>query len=137
MKICLTCKEEKPLDQFNKRAQSKDGHSYHCRPCYRTQKNDYNKSRGPDYFRHNIIKRTATKAGVTVEYVLEQLKLQDYKCKICNRPESELSKKLHVDHCHTTGKYRGMLCGPCNQALGLFKDDPQVLEKAIKYLRES
>ena len=54
--------------------------------------------------------------------------------KICgNKPQ----KPLYVDHCHETKKIRGLLCHQCNVALGHMNDDPQRLEKAISYLKES
>lgn len=51
---------------------------------------------------------------------------------ICNR--SNKIRRLTVDHCHTTGKIRGILCSRCNRALGFFKDDIENLHSAIKYL---
>ena len=49
----------------------------------------------------------------------------------------ECSKELAIDHCHTTRKARGLLCSRCNTALGLFKDDPGVIENALIYLANS
>lgn len=59
---------------------------------------------------------------------------QGNKCKICETHESEFDKRLAVDHCHKTGKVRGLLCSSCNTSLGKFKDDPEILRRAINYL---
>lgn len=68
------------------------------------------------------------------EAVFEQmLEKQDRKCAICLSPQGK--RKLAVDHSHATGKVRSLLCGKCNVALGMFKDDPEILMNAIKYLR--
>lgn len=63
-------------------------------------------------------------------------------CLICNRPEKLLDRAknirpLVVDHCHTTGKIRGLLCASCNLAIGNFEDRIDYLENAILYLRNS
>lgn len=63
----------------------------------------------------------------------EMLKEQNYNCKICNYPH-HLDRNLCVDHCHITGKIRGLLCRNCNLALGNFKDNVNNLLKAIEYL---
>lgn len=54
-------------------------------------------------------------------------------CEICGASPSET--RLAVDHCHTTGKFRGFLCSNCNNGLGRFKDDIEVMSKAISYLK--
>jgi predicted methyltransferase len=59
---------------------------------------------------------------------------QDHKCKICGKPEDLQTKKMAVDHCHETGKVRGLLCDPCNRGLGLFYDNPETLLKAANYI---
>lgn len=60
-------------------------------------------------------------------------------CAICERPESVerggKSEWLSVDHCHTTGKVRGLLCSQCNHAIGKLNDDPELMRRAISYLR--
>ena len=53
-------------------------------------------------------------------------------CAICNQTEPD--RKLCIDHDHVTGKVRGLLCNPCNTALGLFKDNLTHLQRAIDYL---
>lgn len=78
--------------------------------------------------------------GIEHDSVKEMFKQQDGKCAICGsegfilNPKQEL--KLVVDHCHKSGKVRGMLCHNCNRALGLFKDSVESLNKAIDYLNK-
>jgi hypothetical protein len=67
---------------------------------------------------------------------------QDNKCAICSSEgfligKNNHSEKLAVDHCHKTGRVRGLLCHNCNRALGLFKDDREVMKKAVTYLEET
>lgn len=57
------------------------------------------------------------------------LKKQDNKCAICDQVSV-----LVVDHCHATGKVRGLLCNNCNVSLGLLKDDKEIIKKALEYL---
>ena len=64
------------------------------------------------------------------------LKAQDGCCAICRAPEATQFKGVfHVDHCHSTGRVRGLLCRGCNHILGHVKDDPATLRAAISYLR--
>jgi hypothetical protein len=55
---------------------------------------------------------------------------QEGRCAICKK-----SKKLQVDHSHVTGHVRAMLCGTCNRALGLLKDDAAIVGSTLEYLR--
>lgn len=74
--------------------------------------------------------RLKTRYGLTPEQVESMKVTQGNVCAIC---ETE-PKTWHIDHCHSTGKVRGLLCGSCNMALGLMKDDPVRLSKAQEYL---
>lgn len=64
---------------------------------------------------------------------------QNGKCQICQGDgflmREDHQAKLMVDHCHTTGRVRGLLCHNCNRALGLFKDSPEALSRALEYLK--
>ncbi len=77
------------------------------------------------------------KYGITLEQFEGKLKEQSGLCAICRRAGSgrTQSTRMVVDHNHTTGKFRGVLCHPCNAALGLFRDCPDILVKAAGYLR--
>ena len=77
---------------------------------------------------------------VTREEYTEFLVKQGGKCAICGnfetvkRKSTGITFKLCVDHCHTTGRVRGLLCNKCNLGLGKFKDNPESLITAYKYL---
>lgn len=81
------------------------------------------------------IRRRVGKYGLTVEEFHSMLEKQDYTCPICKRSldESKL-KGTAVDHCHTTGRVRGILHSTCNMGLGQFEDNPQFLRAAADYL---
>jgi hypothetical protein len=64
------------------------------------------------------------------------LKKQNNKCYICNRPDSEQTRSLHIDHDHKTGKVRALLCHHCNTTIGSLKENTKVLKNIINYLKE-
>jgi hypothetical protein len=77
--------------------------------------------------------------GMTMEDYLRMVDAQGGKCVICQEVPvggRGILRKLAVDHCHTTGRVRGLLCGNCNTALGLFRESPDRMLSAISYLKE-
>lgn len=79
--------------------------------------------------------------GMTLEQYAKMFSAQNGVCGLCGKPESKphrskygLSYHLSVDHCHDTGEVRGLLCNQCNRAIGMFDDNPELLEKARIYL---
>ena len=78
--------------------------------------------------------RLKSKYGITSKEKNVLLQKQNNKCKICLVEFSNVTP--NIDHCHITNEVRGILCGPCNRGLGIFKDDIELLTKAINYLEE-
>lgn len=70
--------------------------------------------------------------GITLEWYEETLAAQGGGCKICGR--SPKGRQLSVDHDHNSGKVRGLICYYCNTGLGNFKDDADLLRRALAYL---
>ena len=79
--------------------------------------------------------------NITLEEYNRMLILQNSQCGICKISESEIkhgrNKYFAVDHCHTTGKVRGLLCYKCNCILGFINDNTEHLANAIKYLKNA
>lgn len=86
--------------------------------------------------RNNKLKQ---KYGINTKDYERMFQEQKGQCACCGRNAQQLpdaNKKLCVDHCHTTGKVRALLCHGCNSALGLFKESVSSLESAIAYLKK-
>lgn len=128
MKNCSRCKELKPLEMFYKEAKTKDGKRPDCKKCV----DKLNKSRCPLKEKDHQLKKLY---GITLDQYNQMFTNQNGNCAICKRNQSEFEKKLHVDHCHATGKVRGLLCSTCNQAIGLLKEDQVIILAAAKYLQ--
>ena len=140
MKRCLICKEEKSKEEF--RSQGKYLSSY-CRPCnnekqrqYRAENreksNNYSKLyKHTDKCRDKMLKKTY---GISLEDYNNLLKSQNNCCTIC---KSRDNIRLSVDHCHKTGKVRGLLCGRCNRVIGLMGENKKWLQNAVLYLEQS
>lgn len=79
-------------------------------------------------------RRLLEKYGLTEAAYGAMLAAQGNACGICRRPIRDHGKPLHVDHDHATGRVRGLLCSPCNQALGIFGDTAEGLRRALDYL---
>jgi hypothetical protein len=72
--------------------------------------------------------------GITQDQFDAMLMAQGNACAICRSEEPSGAGSFHVDHCHTTQRVRGLLCHHCNLGLGNFKDNPESLTAALKYL---
>ena len=74
--------------------------------------------------------------GVTLEWYNETSKKQNGRCIICNGKPKASHGRLSVDHCHTSGTVRGLVCGRCNLAIGLIDDNWETASKMAKYLKK-
>ena len=135
---CKICSAKKPLTDFPIRKTHRPGTPVsQCTAC----KVQLNKKRRIED-RENVLaieRRSKLKNtyGLTPEQYDVMLEAQGSCCAICDaKKPGGRTKLFFIDHCHTTGKVRGLLCMRCNTGLGLFLDNPRFLSKAIDYLRE-
>lgn len=110
---CFQCEEFKNIEEFY-------GGTGLCIPCSNKRSLSY----GREVYRYS-------RHGLTKDQFNQMLENQAHKCLIC---ETDIDKTSHIDHCHGTGKIRGILCGKCNKGLGQFEDNIELMKKAIKYL---
>lgn len=147
MRTCTKCKIEKEekcfsIDKYHNRLFS------WCKSC-RNEKNkkwmhdnkDKIKANKKEKYQENkekvrwqIVKR---KYGISENDYLEMLKQQKNGCAICGTMDAKHweTNNLLIDHCHNTGKVRGLLCNRCNTTLGLVNDDIKILKRMITYLK--
>lgn len=99
-----------------------------CSPAYK-----HGRSKTKDYYNELAIKQNY---GIEYADYLAMMEAQENKCAICGEsPRNDGRKKrLNIDHCHTTGAVRGLLCNACNRGLGFFRDNRDTLQNAINYL---
>jgi hypothetical protein len=159
-KVCSKCKEPKDIGQFNKSSKSKDGLHAYCRQCnslinkewygsnsekvktaaVRWSKN--NKQRSTEITRKYRESNTdrlkdaylRRKYGISLIQYNSLLAKQAHSCAICKRSKSEFKYDLDVDHDHINDQVRGLLCNPCNQALGLLKESINSCQNMAQYL---
>lgn len=134
MKTCNICKQEKDLSCFSKHPECKDGVRPRCNECLKeyTEKNK-------DKVRNNYLMR---EFGITSEQYDEMNNKQNGVCAICNKPETAVNnktgetKRLAVDHNHSTGIVRKLLCTNCNTGIGSLQESIETLRNAIQYLKK-
>ena len=127
-KFCPKCKKIKDVSEFSKCKKYACGLDWHCKACkkiYRAEHYDPDKKAN-----YMLLQRY----GIDLDDYNAMFKKQRGRCTICNRHQSEFSRRLNVDHDHKTGKVRSLLCARCNKALGYVNDDISWFEKALKYL---
>lgn len=113
---CCRCGIVKPLDQFNRSKRLTLGRGYHCRVCREEM---------------NMIRWH----GITRSEYDEMLRSQGGGCAICGSVDSRHPvTRLVIDHCHETGRVRGLLCSHCNRGIGFLEDSPDRLRAAAAYL---
>lgn len=128
MFTCTKCKISKELESFSKNKSNKNGRSTWCKACIKNWKLE-----NPDKALDSLLK---CDYGLSLKEYNSLLTNQKDSCAICKRHKSNFTKRLFVDHCHKTGRIRGLLCSSCNGVLGRFNDDPSLFEAASNYLKE-
>lgn len=129
LRLCRKCNLEKEKTQFSKGRNADGLHSY-CKNCMSKYSKKWWSKNGEDY--HYLYAY-----GITKEEAKLLSQKQNNKCALCLKDlefKIGFTNSAHVDHCHATGKVRGILCGNCNTALGKLGDSVESIKKVLKYL---
>lgn len=152
-RCCNTCKKTKSLDNFHKDSKATSGVSYRCKDCAKKASKDWRglnpeKSREKikelfllnkdKYYNSHKDRQLEKKYSITRESYEQMLHDTGGQCRICSRVfGTRAYTKPVIDHCHETGKTRGLICRQCNIGLGAFRDNTDALTNAIKYLEDT
>jgi hypothetical protein len=120
-KVCRSCGASKELEEFHHLATGRYGYANVCKECERETRSPF---------------RQLMTEGEVAAWVAKRLAEQQGVCAVCGRvlERGRGKNRMCIDHCHRTGRLRGLLCGPCNTALGMVNDDTSVLLRACAYL---
>ncbi len=135
MKFCRTCKKEKPLEEFHKKYKDKEIRRHQCNDCQKVAHKKYADSNRDNIRNKDLIRRYG------ISLVIQRKIIDDQKgcCFICGRKLKLKGKRANlspqVDHCHLTGKVRGVLCRPCNMnVVPHFEKHPERMDNLKEYL---
>lgn len=109
---------------------NREKHVAYMREYHQGHKDD------PEYRRTRREAFNFYKYGITQAELDALIEKQGGRCAICGGPPNGAGKRLHIDHCHQTGRVRGLLCSKCNTMIGLADNDPCRLRDAADYLKE-
>lgn len=132
-KTCTKCNETKPLTEFYKDSQKQSGYRPDCKDCNKQVSSEYAKRNRTKVNLNNMKYKTGVDKNLYNSLLLEQ----DNKCAICGCSQEENGKRFSIDHSHNSLLIRGLLCNKCNQGLGYFNDNIEILNKAIIYLQNN
>lgn len=146
MKRCSSCRVSKESSEFHRQKSQRDGLHSRCKSCVTIR--NIERWKDPVYKTKELARRASAKGksnlrrqrlkrnyGITVEEYDQMLADQGGGCAICG--DTGTTMNLAVDHCHTTGKVRGILCVNHNVGIGCFQDDPDILRATIDYLTKT
>lgn len=126
-KQCGKCHEHKPLQDFHKKCDTKDGLTKNCKAC----RSAWNTT--PSRIKSNRTSYLKRLYGITMERYDAMFALQNGGCAICHEPPPE-GKPLYVDHDHKSGAVRALLCMNCNVVLGHAFESAAILHRCADYL---
>jgi ribosomal protein S27AE len=137
-KTCTKCGQEKWLAEFYRRSRQETSVRPVCKACHNAR-TVLNQKRDPDHVRKERAWRLRREYGISPERYEEMLIDQRGRCAVCGLSfvADRRETRPYVDHCHSSGAVRGLLCLACNTGLGQFEDDPGRLKAAIEYLENS
>lgn len=132
---CSKCHKTQPLSEFPIQKNKQNGRSYyhtHCNECRRERARKVIRGLSKEEIRRRNL---WAEFKITVEDWDSLFQSQGKKCAICGTKE-KTGNGFCTDHCHKSGKIRGILCTCCNTVLGHARDNPEILIKAVWYLQD-
>ena len=135
-KQCTICKKERALSCFSKAGRGNTLRS-DCKQCNAKRYKKWKEKNRASYLESTTNSGLKIRYGIDLTQYEKLLEEQKGKCKICGttKPGRKGIKRFSIDHCHKTNKIRGLLCMPCNTAIGLLKEDPNLFDAAKQYLK--
>ena len=133
MKTCSRCKKELPLSDFGGCKGNLDGLMGRCRKCMKEVHKIWAAKNPESRARCRRKYELRKKYGITEKRYNQMFASQKGCCAICDKHQSELQRKLDVDHCHETKRVRGLLCSRCNMFLGQVEADPEWFKRMLEY----
>lgn len=127
-KICRICNENKSIDEFSVARRNVGGREHQCKGCRWSRRN--RNSHSHSSWKNNLF----YKYNLTIQQYEEMVQFQDGLCAICKKPDY---RRLSVDHSHTTGQVRGLLCNACNRSIGLLGDNLESIRSVLLYLERN
>jgi len=140
MKTCRKCKEEREAEHFTKNSERSDGLSSYCRTCSRKiNKDRYDSLDVGTKRKYRKKGYLAFRYGITAEEYDRCMATSDCceKCGVIPTDKNKTNKhptSLVYDHCHVTGKFRGVLCNACNMSIGRLGDTLEGIKEAYDYM---
>lgn len=131
-KWCKWCNRAKSRSEFRRSETYRDKLNGRCKECQSRRDAEHYLKNKEHICRQTNDRHLFREFGLTRSQYDTMFEARDGLCGICKRSQPE--KKLAVDHCHRTGKIRGLLCKHCNMGIGQFGDDPERLIAAATYI---
>jgi Recombination endonuclease VII len=138
VKACCCCSEVKALSEFYQRKDGNKGHRSECKSCWKIKTDAYTAANKPRLAYLHKMKNIEKKYTITREDYAMRLLTQEHCCAICRSPfeGNTGSRSPSVDHNHTTGLVREIICNGCNAAIGMMDERPTRLRAAAAYLEK-
>ena len=145
-KVCSSCKINKPLDNYHRESKGVLGRQGRCKDCHKQAQRDWISRKPENTWVFNL-----KRMGLTIDEYRRMADSQENVCAVCKNPETSVDnrtgklRRLAIDHDHNCCGYkksckkciRGLLCQSCNQALGMLKDDPEIVLALADYAQKN
>lgn len=133
-KVCSICKLEKNISEFYF-LKKRNKYEYKCKVCRRVYLNKWAIEHPNNIYDYGRKRNYKKRYDITIDQYNNLFKKQNGCCAICGKHQTEIDRKLFIDHNHINGEVRGLLCQKCNFLISQAEDNYDTLIKAAEYVR--